>query len=277
MAENPNPNHDPNTHNPNTPEPGGPLVFTQLETGPVREMLNEWERIAGRRRTLRQVNEWPFITTEVTHLDQVLVMAGFGRAFNDDEGDRFLWELVRRAENDELAALIVVHRVLPAIMSIAARRGRIHPGGPTGAMNDLLGHAWIVVRTYPHARRPRKVAANIALDIEYHTFVRPYRLKRVETVAIAPEILCRVVHDEHEENEGRNVRFNPQESADELARILDDAEQDGVEPHHMVLLRRLASGETGTEIAAEEGVSPRTIRTRRRAALDAVIETMQRI
>ena len=261
----------------NTPEPGRPLVFTQIETGPVRDLLNEWERIAGRRRTLQQVNSWPFIPHEITHLDEVLVLAGFGKAYNDDEGDRFLYALVRQAEHDDLAALIVVHRVLPAIMSIAARRGRIHPGGGTGAMNDLLGHAWIVVRTYPLERRPRKVAANIALDIEYHTFVRPYRLKRVDSVAIAPDIMCQIVQDDHEENSARNRRFSAQESADELDAILEDATTGGVAAHHMILLRRLASGETGDEIARHEGVSPRTIRTRRRAAIDAVIETMQRI
>ena len=233
--------------NDQTPEHRTPLVFSQVRSGPVRELLDEWERTAGRRRTLQHVNSWPFVTTEVGHLDEVLRMAGFGKAFNDDEGDRFLWELVRRAEHDDLAALIVVHRVLPAVMSIAARRGRIHPGGPGGAMSDLLGHAWIVVRTYPHERRPRKIAANIALDIEYHTFVRPYRLRRVETVPVSPDVMCRVVQDEHEVNGGRNRRFSPQESADELAVILDDAEQAGVEAHHMELLRRLASGETGEQ------------------------------
>ena len=265
------------------PEPGSPLVFSQVRSGPVRELLNEWERIASRRRTLRQVNAWPFVTTEITHLDQVLQLAGFGKAFNDDEGDRFLWELVRLAEHDDLAALIVIHRVLPAIMSIAARRGRIHPGGPTGAMSDLLGHAWIVVRTFPHDRRPRKIAANIALDVEYHTFVRPHRLKRVDTVNVAPDILCRVVQSRQESDPAalgrarRNGAFSPQESADELAEILEDAEQSGVDAHHLDLLRRLAAGESGDRIAQELGVSSRTIRTRRRAALDAVIETMQRI
>lgn len=260
-----------------TPEPTRPLVYTQLESGPVRDMLDEWQRIATRRRVLAQVNAWPFVPHEITHLDQLLVLAGFGKAFNDDDGDRFLFELVQQAAVDELAALVVVHRVMPAIMSIASRRGRIHPGGATGAITDLLGHAWIVVRTYPCDRRPRKVAANIALDIEYHTFVRPYRLKRIDSVNVAPDIMCEIVHDDHEENIGRNVRFSPQESADELADILHDAESHGVDEHHLVLLRRLASGETGEEIAKTEGVSSRTVRSRRRAALDAVIETMQRI
>ena len=61
-------------------------------------------------------------------------------------------------------------------------------GGIDAALGDIIPAAWVVIRTFPHRRRPVKIAANIALDSEYHAFVRDARLRRVQEVPVSPEM-----------------------------------------------------------------------------------------
>ena len=235
-----------------------PLVRADFSRrGPVGRVVTEWARLCRRPAVLRTVNGWDFIDPPVAHLDDVLVRCGFGRPADDSDGDKVLWHLVTKARTDEVAARIVLHRILPALMSIARRRGRIHPQGPYAAMEELLATAWIVIRTYPSERRPRKVAANLVRDCEYHAFVRTQRLRRADET---PTDTLAIVAQQDQDRD----------PADELAEILADAHRAGVDEHDIMLLRALAAGGTSGELAVELGVSPRTVRNWRLRAIDAV-------
>ena len=240
------------------------LVWTTSSSGPARMMIDEWERLAYSRPILRKVNAWPFMPHPVQNLDEVLVLAGFGRPIDDSEGDRMLWELVRHAEHDELAARIVLHRVMPSILSMVRRRGRVVPGGTTAAMNEAIGAAWMVIRQFPHHRRHHKIASNLVRDIEYHAFVREYRLKRVSESQVGNEMMVNVPHD---------PQIDP--LAERLDDVLCEALENGVSYEHIVLLERLGAGETTDQLAREVGLSTRTLRNRRRDAIDAVRLSMQ--
>ena len=235
-----------------------PLVRADLTgRGPVGRVVAEWARLARRPAVLRTVNGWSFIDPPVAHLDDVLERAGFGRPTTDSEGGKILWHLADLARTDELAARIVLHRILPALMSIARRRGRIHPKGPYAAMEELLTTAWIVIRTYPSHRRPRKVAANLVRDCEYHAFVRTQRLRRPDETPV----------------EGIGVVAQPvadTDPAEELAELLADARDAGVAEQDITLLQALAAGGTTKDLAIVLGVSPRTVRNWRLRAIDAV-------
>ena len=246
------------SHEPST------LVWTTHTTGPARLLIDEWERLAQSRIVLRRVNAWPFLPRPVHSLDDLLQLAGFGRAIDDTEGDRLLWHLVRHAENDELAARIVLHRVMPSILSMVRRRGRVVAGGANAAMNEAIGAAWMVIRQFPHERRTNKIAANLVRDIEYHAFVREYRLKRVHEIQVDHDIMRNVAHD---------PQIDP--LAEKLDDVLCEALENGVERHHIALLERLGSGESTEKLALESAVSTRTMRNRRRVAIDAVRSTMQ--
>lgn len=235
------------------------LVHAALRNrGPAGHVVAEWDRLARSRAVLRHVNSWEFLTTPVSHIDEVLEVCGFGKRIDDSVADQMFLCLVRLAAHDELAARVTLHRVLPAIMAIAKRRGRIHPNGPYAAMSDLLTTAWEVIRTYPCERRPRKVAANIVRDIEYFTYVRDARLKRVTEVCV-----------ESDHSFGATPDSDPT-AADELCEVLADAAAAGLDPNDLSLLRRYAAGESTQTIAESLGLSPRTVRNRRRAALDEV-------
>ena len=235
------------------------LVHARLRNrGPAGHVVAEWERLARSRSVLRHVNSWGFLPTPVSHIDEVLEVCGFGKRVDDTDADQMFLCLVRLAAHDELAARVALHRVLPAIMAIAKRRGRIHPHGAYAAMSELLTTAWEVIRTYPCERRPKKIAANIVRDIEYFTYVRDARLKRVTEVCV-----------ESDHSFGSSPDDEPT-AAEELCEVLADAAAAGLDPNDLSLLRRYAAGESTQTIAESLGLSPRTVRNRRRAALDEV-------
>jgi hypothetical protein len=103
--------------------------LTQRSNSPVSKLVKEWQIISSRQKEVDAVNSWNLPGKKVTNLDQVLVRAGFNTARNDSQGDNYLWQLVKRASEDELAARIVLQRILPPLVAIARRRGQIVDGG----------------------------------------------------------------------------------------------------------------------------------------------------
>jgi DNA-directed RNA polymerase specialized sigma24 family protein len=202
---------------------------------------------------------------EVHDLDAVLEMCGFGRAVDDHDGDRLLWHLVKQAETCDVAARIVLHRILPALMAMAKRRGQISHGGMEAAMSDILSTAWCVIREYPHHRRHHKVAANLVRDTEYHAFVRHHRLRHVDETQVGDEMLQRMIES------------NRVDASLEIVDVFDEAVEMGVETHHLELLREFASGRTSDDIAARLGVSSRTVRNHKRNAVDALRDAYARV
>ena len=250
-------------HEPTPENPGTALVWSTTTRGPGRQIIDEWSRLVHRPAVLRRVNSWDFLPHSVDNLDQLLELCGFGRAVDDAAGDNLLWHVVRLAEHDEIAARVALHRVMPALMSVARRRGKIVRGGMNAAMTEIVSAAWMVIRQFPHERRRHKIASNIVRDAEYHAFVRESRLVRVAEVNVDERVLTWL----------SDGKIDPIDDIgfDEL---LCTAAERGVEPRHIELLAKLGAGVHGSEIAREWGVSPRTVRNYRRIAIEAVREAL---
>jgi hypothetical protein len=214
---------------------------------------------------LRKVNAWGLTPDPITHLDELLQYAGFGKATDDSGADHVLWQLVCRAEHDELAARIVLHRILPAVLSIAQRRGRIMRGGMNEALDETVASAWMIIRTFPHQRRTAKIASNLCRDVEYHAFVREARLKKVD---IDPRT---ELHFATLANTYKRI-----DAAEELEELLRDAESAGLPPHHATLLRDLGRGVSTDEAAYERNISPRTMRNHKHIAINAFRQAHRR-
>ena len=167
--------------------------LTQRPNSPVAKLIKEWELISTRHKEVDVVNSWQLPGGNVSSLDQVLVRAGFNTARDDSNGDNYLWLLVKQASNDELAARIVLQRILPPLVSIARRRGRIMQGGVDAALSEGLPSAWTGIRQYPWHRRPNKVASNLVLDSEYFAFVQANRAKKVKVFAVEPHLLSELI------------------------------------------------------------------------------------
>lgn len=72
--------------------------------------------------------------------------------------DGVLLALLRlQQEGDRLAGRVVVQAMVPKLVLMAVR-------DPEASFDDYLAALWLRVATYPIARRPRRVAANLALD-----------------------------------------------------------------------------------------------------------------
>ena len=241
-----------------------PLVRTTALDGPGRQLIDEWDNLSRKRTTLRTINSWGLFAHGIEQLDDVLVALGFGGAVDDSDSDHLLWHMVVLAEHDLLAARIVLHRVMPALLAVAKRRSGIIPGGIDHALGDIIPAAWVIIRTFPHRRRHAKIAANIVLDSEYHAFVRESRLRRVVEVPVSPELFGA-------------TRNTPQHMVtdEELAAVLDEALSRGVPAEMIDLLRQFGLGSNSDAIARATGWSARTIRNHRRAALDAVREALR--
>jgi hypothetical protein len=155
------------------------IIHPTGKSSTVRTLVQEWSALSIAPSTLRRVNGWGLPGKRVANLDEVLIRAGFGLEATNSVGDQYLFKLVIRAANDELATRIVLQRLLPPLISIAARRGKLARGGFDEALTDTVAQAWIQIRTYPIDKRPIKIASNLVRDSEYFAFVRDSRLKQL--------------------------------------------------------------------------------------------------
>ena len=80
-------------------------------------------------------------------------------------------QLVLRAADDELAARIAIQRILPGLLAVVRRRGAAYDDG----LDELVGAAWIGVRTFNPARGSRCVAAALIADADYRAFRSRWR------------------------------------------------------------------------------------------------------
>lgn len=239
-----------------------PVATNSRRIGLADGLNDEWRRLCADPTVLARVNAWRLPVGPVEHLDQLLWQAGYGRPVDDDPGDRLLALLVHRATHDELAARIVLHRILPGLIRVALRRGRITDGGPTAAFAELAAAAWLTIRTFPIDRRGHCVAANILRDVEYQTFVRAERRLTREVGVGDVEASMGGVPD-------TEVDLDPG-ARREWGELVTWARRRGVDAGQLDLLVRMARGQSNVEIAKALSCTDRTIRNRREAALAAV-------
>lgn len=124
----------------------------------------EWARLRLRPGAIERANRWGVVDGAVTDLDDVLVAVGFETVRSADADSR-LRQLVLIAAEDELAARIVVQRIVPGLLAVVRRRRR--QGWGPEALEELLGAAWISVRTFNPDRRPTSLAAALISDADY--------------------------------------------------------------------------------------------------------------
>lgn len=242
------------------PESGGAQRRHMHRTSPfvprrnhhlLARLQHEWMWLDRSEALTRRAQGWQLPVPAFGSLDELVRHCGFGargRGRHDD--DEVLGALVRLARTDELAARVLLQRMLPALASIT--RSTTSHQRQQDAMHELLASAWTVIRTYPVERRPAYVAANLTRSIVHDAFRRPNR--RV---------------DRHEPQPWWVFDLSPAadldttSAADELDELLRMAEASGVQPADIDLARRLGRGEHPSTLAAEQRVSERTIRNRR--------------
>jgi RNA polymerase sigma factor (sigma-70 family) len=233
-------------------------------TSPLSRRLNaDWSRLVTDRRVARRLARQPIAGHR--ELGTLLAAAGADRSVPEAAADVVLAEVIRVAATDELAARVVLQRVLPGLVRAAVRRTLHRPERRQELFEELTTSAWLVIRTYPLDRRPAKIAVNVLRDAEYQLCVRPARLRSASEVA-TPRL------DELDPRsaalDGRLHHLEEPPAEQHVAEILQEAHQAGFPPEELQLLREVyVEGRPLAEVAARHGCTVRTIYNRREAAM----------
>jgi hypothetical protein len=190
-------------------------------------------------------------------LGTLLAACGEDPAVEHETANALLVQVVAAGlEGRTLAVRVVLQRVLGALVTAAVRRTNEHPQHRAALFDELCSTAWIVIGSYPLARRPRSVLVNIIRDTEYLTCVRPQRL---HDASRREELL-----DEHVPVVGmRGSRV--EHPADELRDVVGGVcGARGLVDADLELLHALAAGVSVPAIARALGCTDRTVRNRRR-------------
>jgi RNA polymerase sigma factor (sigma-70 family) len=213
---------------------------------------HEWRRLNFRPSSVRIASAWQITSGPPSCLDDVLTAVGAG-GDSSPAADLRLRRLVAIARTDDLAARVVIERILPGLLKLTSKYRR-----STDSFEELLAAAWIAVRTYNPERSPSNIAVALLSDAEYAAYRRRMRRREhIEPPTPLPEQLA-AVDERH--------------AADELAALLDDAEAAGMRADDVDLVRRLAAETSTEELAHQLHVTSRTIRNRRGRAVAALRE-----
>lgn len=208
-------------------------------------MALEWARLRTRPQHLITATGWQLLDVPITSLDDVLAAVGYERA-SSPAAERRLRRLVELARDDDLAARVVIQRIMPGLLAVVRRRR----GMTDDVFEELIGAAWIAIRTFNPSRSPSSIAVALISDADYAAF-RAHARRRSSSERPVDMQLEDLPHA-HEPN-----------SCEQLAELLADAAEAGVADADLELVRQLLDAPTAIELAHVLQITPRTIRNRR--------------
>ncbi len=229
----------------------------------LSRLQREWHQLERRPASVRRANSWDLAQPAITSLGELLVRTGLGdrspsHTVAAREANLLLGRLMVAARTDELAARVVLQRLLPGLSAIGRRRSGGF-GGHVAALDELLSASWHVIRTFPVERRPNHLASNLLRDVEYHAFRRSTRRLLVHEFT-EPRVLDQTADAEHSI-----------EPLDELLELIEIARRTHLADRDVQLLRLLLSAKSTRDVAVEMHVSERTVRNHR----DAVVHRLR--
>ena len=224
-------------------------------------MIAAYSPIVTARRTVRKIRSWAAHATaaetaETARFDQLTnaqELIDATQRSDGDAGNSLLLLLVELARHDALAGRIVVQRLLPGLISAAAKYRFLSEAGDP--VEEAVGAAWITIRNYDIAKRTRHVAAGLISDAIYLAFRRDARRQVPAETPTEPRLL------------GERVACPPSPALVELADVVRMARLAGVDTHDLDLIRALVCTGSPSAVARQQCVTPRTIRNRRDRAI----------
>ena len=145
-----------------------------MDPVPLVALQREWEVLARGRLRL-ELRAWAAQEASLSRFESPDRLIGFlwDKHVSPVEKDRVLLALLRLARRESSAGRVVLQAMLPGLKALAAVLLKRAPTGGDPALDrEELWQVLFVamlerIRAYPVERRPRKVAANLILDVEH--------------------------------------------------------------------------------------------------------------
>lgn len=146
-------------------------------TGVLGQLDREWDRIAdcpAGRRAVRTWADGEALLAGVRSLRQLVERVN--ERGHAEESDAILLILLRHAPTDDLAARTVLQAMMPAVKKMTSKFSTCGAWAAEETAAVVVAAMWERVRTYPVERRPKKVAANLALDTRQRVWRSGHKL-----------------------------------------------------------------------------------------------------
>jgi DNA-directed RNA polymerase specialized sigma24 family protein len=220
-------------------------------------LTREWTRLRLHPGSHCRAAGWGLVDGTLHDLDQVLAAVGY-EVERTTRTEAALRQLVIIARTDELAARVVVQRLIPGLLAVVRRRA----GGQRASecFEELLSAAWISIRTFNPSRQPSTIAASLISDAEYLAF-RSARRRRSSleqpTEFDADSLAAPVIAN----------------AVEELAELLELARRSHIRNEDLAFVQHLLDAATLNDAARAMQITPRTLRNRR----DRVTSELRRL
>jgi hypothetical protein len=220
----------------------------------------EWQRLRRHPPSVATARSWSLpVPWEIHDLQHVYDATHAVHACADEVAAA----LVAAARHDQLAGRILLQRMLGGLVLGAPRYRSFRDD--SDPVELAIGTAWEVIREFDVERRGRGVVSRLVNDTLYRAFRGPLR-KRVSTETMwSPMRLIETTLTEL--HEGTTA-------LEELARVVRLADDAGVPSSDLELVRQLARVDSPRTLAAEKGVTVRTVRNRRDRAVARIREAV---
>jgi DNA-directed RNA polymerase specialized sigma24 family protein len=214
--------------------------------GTLAALNVEWQSLNEQHRSL--VGAWASSHVELADCHELHDVLESVRRQPDPTLGRLL---AMAAGSDPLAGRVVLQAMLGKLVRMARCDA-------TAGLDEYVGALWVRIRTYPLTDRPRRIAANLALDTLKAVRQERAWLRRAEVTPYPPEAFLDSLYD-------AIVRDpNKQDGADHLTakRVLSVAAELGLlsQDARSVLTSVYADGLDGRAAAARHGKTPGAIR-----------------
>jgi hypothetical protein len=134
----------------------------------VGRLNQEWAHLRTAEHTARAVRGWSSRCHALAGLTDLAALEERLEAADAATTDTVLLALLELARDDELAARVVLQRMLGKAVRLAgthlARQSELGGADRDEAQAVAVAALWQVIRTYPISARPVRVAANLALE-----------------------------------------------------------------------------------------------------------------
>ena len=221
----------------------------------LTRLQREWNVLSYRRSAVAQASAWQLTPRALSSLDELLVLTGLGTGPAHPASDDTLRRLVKLARHDDLAARVVLQRMLPGLSNCAKRNAE---GFDTrlDALDELLTEAWTVIRSFPIESRDRYVIKNLLRDCEYRAFLKARRRMLVHELT-DPADLDRAVEVDDGADEPLAI----------IVDLLGRARSDGMNDADVAVVVALLNTSTVKQAADALRVTDRTVRNRRQSVV----------